>query len=277
MQISRVHSAGDIEIACRVEGTGPAVVLLHGFPDLGVGWRHQSAALAAAGFRAVCPDLRGYGASSRPAALSEYALTKITDDVIAVITSHSSDPVMLVGHDWGGVIAWYVAMQRPDLLRRLIIMNAPHPAAYRREVARFSSQIVRSWYAGFFQLPLLPEMLLRTRHMRLLDRVWRHGPARDAETLEVYRAAFSQPGAITAALNYYRAAIRYRNPKGHRIGIPVNLLWGDRDRYLVKELTQGLESRVPLVEIEHFPGAGHWLHHDEGKAVNDRLVALAGR
>lgn len=272
----RVTSADGTVIACRVEGTGPAVVMLHGFPDLALGWRRQSEALANGGFRAIAPDLRGYGESDRPVGIEHYALTRLADDIIAVCQQRAPEGAMLVGHDWGGVVAWYVAMQRPDLLRRLVILNAPHPAAYRREIARFSSQILRSWYAALFQLPRLPELLFRLANMHLLERVWRGGPARDSDTLEKYREQYSHPDAIRAALDYYRAAPRYPKPKGRRITAPVTILWGDRDRYLRSSLASNLDRWVTRCDVEHFPQAGHWLQHDEPEAVNARLVELAG-
>ena len=271
-----VDSSG-VNIHCHLRGAGRAVVFLHGFPDLGMSWRHQARAIADAGFLAVCPDLRGYGASDRPARVGDYALTKISDDIVRVIEAVSVSPVVLVGHDWGGVIAWYVAMHHPERLRHLVVLNAPHPAAYRRELGRFSSQILRSWYAAFFQLPALPEAVLRFRSMSLLDRAWRSGPARDEETRALYHQAFGQEGAITAALNYYRAAIRFPNPHMKRVTVPVSVLWGDRDPYLVPRLAEGLERGVDVVDVEHFPGAGHWLHHDEPEGVNRRLVEIAGR
>ena len=253
-------------------GSGPPVVLLHGFPDLGIGWRHQMDALAGAGFRVIAPDLRGYGKSPRPEGIENYRMQCLVEDIVSVIERAGETSVALVGHDWGGVVAWFVAMKHPRLIDRLVILNAPHPRAYARELRRGSSQIVRSWYAGMFQLPWLPERLLRMRHMALLRRVWSKGPAREAAVLERYEEAFAQPRALTTALHYYRAATRHKPPRSAVIQAPVLLLWGDEDRYLVRRLTEGLDNWVPQIRVRHFRNASHWLHHDEPDEVNEALI-----
>ena len=179
-------------------GHGPLVLLLHGFPEFWYGWRRQMPALAKAGFRVVAPDLRGYNLTERPAGVPQYRLPLLVEDVVQLITALGETSAGLVGHDWGGMIAWYVAMHHPRLVRRLAILNAPHPAAYRRELRRFSSQAWRSAYAAFFQLPLLPERLLRARGFALLRRALRGGPARDPEDMKRYIDALARPGALTA-------------------------------------------------------------------------------
>lgn len=229
------------------------------------------AALSAAGYRAVAPDLRGYGRSPKPQGIEQYGMSLLVEDV-AELARSLGGRISLVGHDWGGVVAWYTAMLHPELVETLVIMNAPHPRAYAREIRSGSSQILRSWYAGFFQLPWLPELLLRAGRKKLLRRVWASGPARDPEVRAQYEAAFAQPGAITCALNYYRAAARKQRPRTNLIEQPVLLLWGDRDRYLVRKLTRGLDEWVPSIRVRHLKKAGHWLHHDEPDTVNEALV-----
>lgn len=253
-------------------GEGKAVILLHGFPDLGLGWRYQVEALAAAGFRAIAPDLRGYGRSPKPAGVDKYRMQCLIDDVVALIERSGESSVSLVGHDWGGVIAWFVAMKHPRLIEKLVILNAPHPRAYARELRRGSSQILRSWYAGVFQLPWLPETLLRFRRRLLLRRVWSHGPAKEEEILRRYDEAYADRHTLTCALNYYRAAARKRAPRTAIVQAPVLVLWGDRDRYLVRRLTDGLDTWVSKVRIRHFRTASHWLHHDESDEVNEALI-----
>jgi pimeloyl-ACP methyl ester carboxylesterase len=194
------------------------------------------------------------------------------DDVLALIAVFGESRASLVGHDWGGVIAWYAAMQPHDALERLVILNAPHPAAYKAELRRLSSQVLRSAYAFFFQLPILPEMLFSTGNFALLRRVLAAGPAPDPGDVERYVAAFSCPGALTGALNYYRAALRYAHPEGRRIETPTLVLWGDRDPYLRPTLATGLDGWVADVRVRRFPHADHWLHHREASAVNRAII-----
>lgn len=255
-------------------GAGPLVLLLHGFPEFWYGWRRQIPAIAAAGFRAVAPDLRGYNKTDRPRALSDYALPVVVDDVIALIAALGESRASLVGHDWGGVIAWYTAMHSPVKVERLTILNAPHPAAYERELRSLSSQFLRSAYALFFQLPILPEMLFRAGDFALLRRVLARGPAAEPEDVERYIEAFSSPGAFTGPLNYYRAALRFARPTCKPVKAPTLVLWGDRDPYLRSTLATGLERWVDDVRLQRFPRADHWLQHREPGDVNRALIAF---
>ena len=255
-------------------GRGPLVLLLHGFPEFWYGWRRQIPALARAGFRVVAPDLRGYNLTERPAGVAQYRLPVLVADVVRLVNALGETRARLVGHDWGGVLAWYVAMHHPRLVRRLAILNAPHPAAYRRELRRFSSQAWRSAYAAFFLLPLLPERLLRARGFALLRRALRGGPARDPEDMKRYIDALARPGALTAALHYYRAALRHPHPDCLRIIVPTLVLWGERDPFLVSALADGLHEWVEDLTVERLPHATHWLHHEEPDRVNERLCAF---
>jgi epoxide hydrolase 4 len=253
-------------------GEGPLVLFLHGFPDIWYGWRLQLPAIAAAGYRAVAPDLRGYNLSDRPEGTAAYAVETLAADVAAIVEALGETEAVVVGHDWGGVVAWYAAMYHPERVRRLAILNAPHPVAYRRELRSGSKQILRSWYAAFFQIPWLPEAGLRARDHAALRKVWASGPAPDRADRQVYREAFRQPGSITAALNYYRAAVRHGMPRARKVECPTLVLWGDRDAYLVPRLADGLEGGVPNLRVEHFADASHWLHHEIPDVVNGRLI-----
>lgn len=259
---------------------GPPVLLLHGFPESSVGWRHQLPALAAAGFRAVAPDLRGYGATDKPSRVSAYAVKELAADLAGLI-DHLGGRAAVVGHDWGGVVAWAAAAAYPERVSRLAVLNAPHPSAYRRELAR-STQLLRSWYALAFQLPWLPEAALRAGNFALLRRIYRGGPARgdarQAEVVEEYIQALASPGSLTAALNYYRAAFR-GGPAvvaDARMNVPTLVIWGDQDRYLVRGLSERLEAWVSDLRVEHLPAASHWVQHDEPAAVNAFLTSFLG-
>jgi pimeloyl-ACP methyl ester carboxylesterase len=271
-------------VECGDPSAGRTVVLLHGFPGFWHCWRHQIPALAAAGFHVVGPDLRGYNTSGKPACVRDYRIEKLADDVVALARLVSPGrPVSLVGHDWGGIVAWYAAMWRPEAVERLAALNAPHPAAYLRELRRVgSSQVLRSWYALFFQLPWLPEAVLAFDDFAMLRRMLRTDPVRPGaftpEDIVQYVRAWSQPGALRAGINYYRAAAR-RGPGRlardvRRIDTPTLLIWGERDRYLVPDLTRGLEQWVPSLRVERLPRASHWVMQDEPGVVNDLLTGF---
>jgi epoxide hydrolase 4 len=267
--------AVDIDLHYREAGSGPLVLLLHGFPEFSYGWRRQNPVLAEAGFRVIAPDLRGYNKSPKPQGVTHYRIEAIVGDVVRLIEHAGEQNVVLVGHDWGGIIAWYTAMLHPKLVRRLVILNAPHPVAFRRELRRLSSQVLRSWYALFFQLPRIPEAVLRLRNFAVLRAAWRACGA-GPEEMKRYFEAYSQPGALTAALNYYRALVRFGPPKPVPIEVPVLLIWGEKDRYLVPRLTEGLESWVPQLRVERLSDATHWLHHEKPEIIS-RLIAEFAR
>jgi pimeloyl-ACP methyl ester carboxylesterase len=270
-----VADVGEIRLHYVEAGEGPLVVLLHGFPEFWYEWRHQIPALAAAGFRVVAPDMRGYNLSDKPEGVERYRVELLVEDVAGLVRHLGAERVHVVGHDWGGIVAWYFAMLRPELLDRLVVLNAPHPAAFAREIVK-PDQMLRSAYAGFFQLPAVPELALRAGDFALLERVLRTEPARpgaftDAD-VERYKEAFAQPGALTASLNYYRAFARRDKPAVRAIAAPTLLVWGEKDPHLVVRLTEGLEEWVPGIRVERIPEASHWVAVDEPERVN-RLLA----
>lgn len=260
---------------------GPPVVLLHGFHDFWYTWRHQLPALAAAGFRAVAPDQRGYNLSDKPPRVRDYNFEHLAADVAELMRQVGGGrPVRLVGHDWGGGVAWLVAMWHPDVVERLVILNAPHPAAYNREIRRGFSQLARSWYMLAFQLPWLPEAILSAADCELLKHVFRTEPTRRGAFSEAdlarYEAAWKQPGAMRCPINWYRAAVR-RGPKWmadhvRPVECPTLVMWGDRDPHLLPALADGLEPWVPRVRVERLPAASHWVQHDEPERVGRLMV-----
>ncbi len=258
-------------------GQGELVLLLHGFPDFWGGWKHQIEALANAGFRVVAPDLRGYNLSDKPRGIGAYSIEKLTNDVAALIRYLGAEKAAVVGHDWGGVIAWHLAMRQPQCLAKLIVLNAPHPAAFAREL-RTVRQILKSSYALFFQLPFLPERLIRAHDFALVRRVFRFDPtnrrAFSRHDIDQTVEALAQPRALTSALNYYRA-LRCRPRQAfqaRRIETPTLLIWGEQDRYLGVQLTQGLEKWVPNLQLELLPDASHWVHRDQPQRVNQLII-----
>jgi epoxide hydrolase 4 len=260
-------------------GEGPLVVLLHGFPDFWYGWRRQIAPLAAAGFRVVAPDMRGYNLSDKPPAVASYATGPLTADVRDLIAERGGgDGARLAGHDWGGAVAWATAMRHPDSVKRLAILNVPHPRRLY-EGLRTARQLRRSWYMLFFQLPAAPERLLRARRFRALRRPFadaRPGTF-DACDIDRYVEAWSQPGALTAMLAYYRAALRTggrSRPRALRpVTAPTLVIWGERDRHLGAELAEPDPADVPNLErLVRIPSASHWVALDEPELVNRLLV-----
>ena len=263
-------------------GSGPVVVLLHGFPEFWYGWRHQIAPLAAAGYRVIAPDMRGYNQSEKPPGVHAYAVETLVKDVVALIAHCGVTRATVVGHDWGGVVAWEVAMRRPDVVEKLIVLNAPHPAAFLREL-RTPTQLARSWYAFAFQVPVLPELLIALGDYRMLRAVFRRDPVRPntftEDDIQRYRDAFAIPGARTATINYYRAAMR-RNPRRitaeavRSVTAPTLLIWGIGDRYLSPALTERLGQWVPRLRVERIVGASHWVQHDAPEQVTALMLGF---
>lgn len=264
-------------------GTGPLVVLLHGFPEFWYSWRRQIPALAAAGFRVIALDMRGYNESDKPAGVASYKLKVLARDVVELIHHAGVDRAHVVGHDWGGVVAWEVAARHPDAVDKLAVLNAPHPAAYRRELRRFG-QVLKSWYVFLFQLPRLPEWLMRFRGYRLMEQTFRYGPARpeafSADDIWEYKRALSHPGALTATINYYRAGLRYFQENTRDlppIAAPTLLIWGERDPYVSRRVTQDLQPWVPNLHLKLIPDAGHWVQNEDPESVNQLILEFLGR
>jgi len=273
----RIRTNG-IELSCAVAGDrGELVVLLHGFPQSAYEWRHQIPALAEH-FRVVAPDLRGYGASSKPAGIAAYRPGVIADDVVGLIRAVGADRAHVVGHDWGGAIAWRLALEHPEALERLVVINCPHPAAMARALRTNPRQMRRSWYVLFFQLPWLPErVLLRRGAISSALRTVRPGALRD-EDVVAHERAFAIPGVATAALNYYRAAFREGlrgggTGGGRVIAAPTLLIWADEDFALGRELAEGMERYFsgPFA-VRHISDCGHWVPEERPDLVNKWLL-----
>ena len=254
---------------------GPLVVLLHGFPEFWYGWRHQIGALAEAGLRVVAPDQRGYNLSDKPAGIAAYRLDTLADDIADLATRLGRDRFAVVGHDWGGVVAWRVAARFPERVTRAAILNAPHPATLRRYVRRHPTQALKSWYVAFFQLPAVPELALRMGGFWVLRRVLRRTSRPDtfsADDLRHCREAWSRPGALTGSLAWYRALRLSAPPETARVGPPVRIIWGDRDAFLDRGLAEAGAALCETAEIVHLPDATHWVQHEESSEVNRLLL-----
>lgn len=270
---------------------GEPVVLLHGFPQFWYTWHRQLPALADAGYRAVAPDLRGYNRSERPSGVAAYRLDRLLGDVRGLLDALGHESAHLVGHDWGGVLGWELAGRSPEAIDRLAILNAPHPAAYHRAL-RTLDQLRRSWYVGWFQLPRLPEWSLGAQDARAIAEM-HHDPWFDDVDRERYRAAASRPGALAAAVNYYRAVGRAtvrdriaravpgreRPPdalRAREIDVPTLVLWGLGDPALSPRLVDGLDRWVSDLQVQVFREVDHWLPAARPDAVATALLAFFG-
>lgn len=290
----RREDVGGIRLHWVESGEGDPVVLLHGFPDFWYGWRYQIRALAEAGYRAVAPDLRGYNASDKPEGVDAYRLDRLGADVVGLLDRLGEDRAHLVGHDWGGVVAWWVAAHHPERVRRLVVVNAPHPLAMRRAL-RGPRQLLRSWYVLLFQVPGVAERLFRSFDYELAERIMRRDIRRRDVLHETdfvkYTEALSRPGALRSMLSYYRASFRdwargllpwtrRRIPaRSGRWAVRASTLvvWGERDPWLGTGLLRDLERWVPEVLLERVAHGGHWVHVEAWERVNRVLLWFLGQ
>lgn len=259
---------------------GPLVVLLHGFPEFWESWRGQLAALAAAGYRVWVPDQRGYNLSDKPLGIGAYALPTLAADILGLLDAAGSQQAHIVGHDWGGIVAWYLAAQYAGRVASTTIINVPHPAVVAPNLWRVPSQLLRSWYIGFMQLPGLPERLIRRKNWRfgaqaLLD-TSRPGTFSAAEVAR-YKAAWAQPGALTAMLNWYRALRRPTGTRWRRIRGPVQIIWGEQDTFLAAELAEFSRAQCDNAQLHYLPEATHWVQLEEAAAVNALILRFINK
>ena len=261
---------------------GPLVILLHGFPEFWYGWRRQIPFLAGQGYRVWAPDQRGYNESDKPKGIAAYRLDELAADVLGLIDASGRERAILVGHDWGAAVAWWTAIKAPERLDKLVILNVPHPTVFLRTVRRSPRQLLKSWYIFAFQLPWLPERLARRNNWRSITRTMqsssRPGTFTD-EDMEQYRQAWSRPGAYTAMINWYRAALRQpaKPPANSRITTPTLMIWGAQDKFLSRQMGQPSIDLCDHGRLEFFEDATHWVQHEEADQVNALLAEfLAG-
>lgn len=278
-------SANGLSFHVAAAGQGDRLALcLHGFPESSYSFRHQLPLFARLGYRAWAPDLRGYGRTTRPVGVEHYAIEKLEEDVGGLIDASGAREVVLVGHDWGGGIAWSFAAHRVRPIDRLIVMNCPHPTCFEKGMLS-PRQLLRSWYMFFFQLPVFPERYLGARGAERVGRAF-IGMAVDKsrfpeEVLRVYRDAAREPGALTAMINYYRAMFRGMRRTRARgfdeITVPTLLVWGEEDTALGKELTRDTGRYVRDLTIRYLPNVSHWVQQEAPEAVNGIVEEWLGR
>ncbi len=258
---------------------GEPVLLLHGFPEFWRAWRAQIGPLTEAGFRVLVPDQRGYNTSDKPRAVADYRLHILGRDTVGLLDALGYEKAVVIGHDWGGGLAWWLAMNHADRFRAGVSLNCPHPVALRREMLVNPRQLLRSWYMFLFQLPVLPERFLGANDWK---RTWGSmvGSSRrgtfSREDFVHYRKAWSQPGSFTAMLHWYRAAFQQPSklPESIRIRIPFLLLWGARDHALGRELIAPSVALCDDGRAEICERASHWIQHEEPAWVSRALLSF---
>ena len=257
---------------------GPLVVLLHGFPECWYGWHRQLDPLAKAGYRVVAVDQRGYNLSDKPSDVSSYHIRELAADIAGLVDALGYDKAAVAGHDWGAAVAWWLALEYPDRLSRLCIVNVPHPTVFERTLRTSWSQRKNSWYVGWFQVPYLPELTSRLGNYWLLADALTSSSRPDAFTetdIDRYRLAWSQPGALTGMVNWYRAIVRARpQPVRQQVDVPTRILWGADDEYLDSEMAHRSIEYCTDGEIRMVDGATHWILHEEPALVVETLLDL---
>jgi epoxide hydrolase 4 len=268
-------TSNGIRLHYVTQGEGPLMLMLHGFPEFWYSWRHQIPEFAK-DYKVVALDLRGYNDSDKPKDTSAYRMSELIKDVEGVIRGLGYDRCVLVGHDWGGAIAWQFAYAHPEMVDRLIILNLPHPAKFS-EGLRTPQQLLRSSYIFFFQLPVLPELVLQAGDYQMVANALR-GMAIDKTTfspedLERYKDAAAKRGALTAMLNYYRNILQQGMvaKEWGKLSVPTLLIWGENDAALGIELTYGTEAYVEDLTVRYIPNCSHWVQQEKPDLVNQYM------
>lgn len=271
-------TANGIDVHFVEAGTGPLLLLLHGFPEFWYSWRHQIPGLARH-FHVVAPDRRGINETTKPS--DGYDVRNLVEDTVSLASSLGAESFSLAGHDWGGVIAWATAARYPDRVERLSILNAPHPTLFAHALRSSPSQMKKSWYILAFQVRGLAERRIRRDVYAFLERVMRgqmvHPERLTDHDLRQFEAAIARPGALEAALEYYRQA--FRSAVRDRmfvhdvpVRVPTQVIWGERDHALAIDQLDGLERLVPGVRIDRIASASHWVQQDEPDLVTDLMI-----
>ena len=278
---SRVLHTNGISLHVVLAGpaSGKPLIFLHGFPEFWLAWRGQIDRFVASGYRVIVPDQRGYNLSEKPAGIASYSIDLLAKDVVGVLDSVAGCKAFVVGHDWGAVVAWHLAARYSDRVSRTAILSAPHPRIFIRNLTTNPSQLQRSWYLFLFQVPWLPEYVLRRRDWALLVRELRNTSPPgvfSGSDLELYKESWAKKGALTAMLNWYRAALfrpsRFAlDSQASRIKVPVLLIWGKHDQLLHETMARESLQYCDGGQLEMLAGATHWVQHEQPAQLNNLL------
>ena len=273
-----------IRLHCAIAGPpdGDLVIALHGFPEF---WRGMSGVitdLARADYRVVAPDQRGYNLSEKPEGIDAYSVDEMALDVVGLIDAMGRESAHVVGHDWGAAVAWWLALTRPERVRRLVVINVPHPSVFAREVRGNRKQLRKSWYIFAIQVPALPERLAFGRRTRQRFSRAIAGTANPGSFTPDYlahlREAWAQPGAAQGMLNWYRASVRRRPGRlaDKRVHVPTLIIWGRKDVALSDSMVQPSADLCDDVRVEWFDDATHWVLHDEPERTSALILDFLG-
>jgi pimeloyl-ACP methyl ester carboxylesterase len=281
--IHETVEANGIRLHAARCGDGPLMLFLHGFPEYWAMWRPMLEHFGARGYRAVAPDLRGYNLSEKPPALEAYRAKHLMADVLALAARYTKDKFVLVAHDWGGAVAWGVAIAHPERLAKLVMVNSPHPYIFWRELCNNPAQQQASEYMRFFRLPKAERVLSENGYARLLGAF----ADLDEEARKALVEAWSQPGALTGGLNYYRASPMYPpsaedpgasklqlKPEDFMVKVPTLVIWGERDTALLAGCLEGLDMVVPNLKLVRVPDATHWVARERTALVIREIEAF---
>jgi pimeloyl-ACP methyl ester carboxylesterase len=279
----RTITANGVRFHVVVGGLGPLVLMLHGWPECWAAWRHLMKPFADAGFTVAAPDLRGFGDSDKPQRPRDYAMPVLVDDVVGLVRALGFEKAHVLGHDWGGIIAWALASSRPEIVDKLVIMNAPHPVIIQKRLVSSLEQLKASYYAFFFQVPVLAEKKLAQDDFRVIDNIFKHQPRKRGsvtfDDVEAFKKGLRERGGVTASLNYYRAAARYGlgGERGGLIAAPTLVLWGLDDVALPPGNLDGLVRFVASLRVVRVPNCSHWIQHDGDDVIlRDALPFVRG-
>jgi pimeloyl-ACP methyl ester carboxylesterase len=275
---SQLIQTNGITLHYVTQGEGPLMLMLHGFPEFWYSWRHQIPEFAQ-DYKVVALDLRGYNDSEKPQAVSAYQMKELIADIKGVIEGLGYESCVLVGHDWGAAIAWSFAYAYPELLEKLIIMNVPHPAKFAGGLWTIE-QLPKSWYIFFFQLPILPELLIQINDYQaiaagFIDMAIDKSAFTEAD-INAYKDAAAKRGALTAMINYYRNIFQglLNQDKTQEWGlleVPTLMIWGEDDTALGRELTYGTDEYVKDLQIRYIPHCSHWVQQEQPELVNQYM------
>jgi pimeloyl-ACP methyl ester carboxylesterase len=259
---------------------GPALILLHGFPEFWWGWHHQIAPLTEAGYRVIVPDQRGYNLSDKPPECRAYRLDRLGGDVLALMDQLGIQQAFLAGHDFGAAVTWWLLLFHPHRFRSAAILNVPHPRVFWRKLRTSPRQLAKSWYMFAFQVPRLPEWQLSGHAFQPLVQslLGSSQPGTfSPDDLEAYRSAWAVPGSLRAMIHWYRASLRYGfpapRPTDGMVSLPVLILWGEEDRFLSREMAMESLAFCRQGRCLLFPGVSHWIQHEEPARVAGELIA----
>jgi len=272
---SNFITANNINLHYVTQGSGRLMLMLHGFPEFWYSWRHQIPEFAQ-DYQVVALDLRGYNESDKPEAKSAYVMAEFIKDIEKVIQELGYEKCILVGHDWGGAIAWSFAYKYPEMVEKLIVMNIPHPAKFMEGLGT-PEQLLRSWYIFFFQLPFLPELMFQFDDYQAITSIFKDIAVNKSvfteADLAAYKEAIAKPGALTSMINYYRNILPgfFDDQEWNILQIPTLMIWGEEDKALGKELTYGTEEYVENFQIRYIPNCGHSLQQEQPQLVNQYM------